>query len=60
MDLWMKIGSALLVLAMIIYVWPRVRVMMQESREAQPGDWQSALIPLALVLAFVAFLMWLV
>jgi len=60
MDLWMKIGAALLVVAMIVYVWPSARVMMQESREAQPGDWRSALIPLALVLAFVAFLMWLV
>lgn len=57
MDLWMKIGSALLLGAMILFLLPRAKQMMQESPKAEPGQWQSAIIPILLVIGFVVFLM---
>lgn len=58
--MWLKIGSALLIIAMIAFVWPSARRMMHDSRKAEPGEWQGALLPIILVLLFVAFLMWIV
>ncbi len=56
-DMWMKIGSALLLGAMIIYLLPRAKTMMEQSPEAKPGDWRNALLPLAAVVGFVILLM---
>jgi hypothetical protein len=60
MDLWMKIASALFLIMMIAVIWPRANQMMKERHKAQPGDWQAALIPILLVVGFVALLMYLV
>ena len=53
---WMKIGSALLILAMIIFIFPRAKQMLKDSPEAQPGDWQGALLPILAVIGFVLLL----
>ncbi|MCB1758470.1 MAG: hypothetical protein KDI68_01640 [Gammaproteobacteria bacterium] len=53
---WMKIGSALLILAMIIFLFPRAKQMLKESPEAQPGDWQGAILPIMAVVGFVLLL----
>ena len=60
MELWMKIGTALLLLTMIFVLVPQAKHMMQNSREAQPGDWRGVLLPVAAVVGFVLLLMWLV
>jgi len=53
---WMKIGSAVLILAMIIFLFPRAKQMLQASPEAKPGDWQGAILPILAVVGFVLLL----
>lgn len=56
MEMWMKIGSALLIGAMLLILWPRARVMLKESPKGSAEEWKSALIPLLLVAGFVILL----
>lgn len=56
MDMWMKIGSALLLGMMLIVIWPRAKVMIKESPKGSADDWRSVLIPLLLVAGFVILL----
>ena len=60
MEMWMKIGSAVLLGTMLIVLFPHARRMIKHSPEAQPGDWQAFVGPLLAIGAFVALLMWLV
>jgi len=60
MELWMKIGSALLLGGMLIMLLPQAKRMLKESPEAQPGDWRNFILPLLAVAGFVALLMALV
>ena len=53
----MNILSALLLVALIVLVVPRARQMLNDSPAAQPGDWQSFLLPLVAVVLFVVLLM---
>lgn len=55
-DMWLKIGSALLLGAMLVMIWPRARIMMQEGRKGSAAEWKSVLIPLLLVVGFVILL----
>lgn len=57
---WLQIGSALLLVAMMIFVWPAAKRMLHESRAAEKGDWRGALLPILAVIGFVVLLMWLV
>jgi hypothetical protein len=57
---WLKIGSALLIVAMMIFVWPAAKRMLYESPKAEKGDWQGAILPILAVVGFVLLLMWLV
>jgi hypothetical protein len=56
MDMWMKIGSALLVGMMLLILWPRAKVMLKESPKGTAAEWKSAIIPLLLVALFVIML----
>jgi hypothetical protein len=60
MDLWMKIGSAILLVAMLAIMIPRARQMMKESPEGTPSQWISFLVPVGIVVLFVLLLMQLV
>lgn len=60
MDPWMKFGTAALLVMMLIFLAPRLKPMIQNSPKGDSRDWMSALIPLALVIAFVVFLIKLV
>ena len=60
MELFMKIGSALLIGGMILYMLPNAKRMMEDSPEAQPGDWTGFIVPVLFVAAFVLVLMLLV
>ncbi len=53
----MNILSALLLVALIVLLLPRARQMLNDSPPAQPGDWQSFLLPLVAVCLFVVLLM---
>ncbi|MCP3870446.1 MAG: hypothetical protein GY703_20620 [Gammaproteobacteria bacterium] len=57
---WMKIGSALLLGAMIVFLWPRAKQIMKDTRKAEPGEWQSALLPILAVVGFVILLIMMV
>ena len=57
---WMKIGSALLLIAMMIYIWPSAKQMLTNSPKAEKGDWQAAVVPILAVVGFVILLISLV
>lgn len=57
---WMKIGSALLLIAMMIYIWPAAKHMLTNSPKAEKGDWQAAVVPILAVVGFVILLISLV
>lgn len=53
---WMKIASALAIIAMLVFLLPRARHMLKNSPKAGAGDWNAVLLPLALVVGFVILL----
>lgn len=57
---WMKIGSAILLGMMIVFLWPRAKQMLKETRKAEAGEWQSAILPILAVMGFVALLVMMV
>jgi hypothetical protein len=56
----MKIGSAVLLVAMLVVLIPRAKQMMKESSKGSTSQWVSCLIPIGLVVLFVLLLMQLV
>ena len=57
---WTKIAIAIFCGIMVIALLPVARHMYKESPEAKPGDWGSVLVPIMLVIAFVALLIYFV
>ncbi len=57
---WVKIGYAVLAIALIIFIYPAARYWLKNSPTAKEGDWQAFLLPIGLVILFVAGLMWIV
>ncbi len=53
---WMKIFSALLLVLMIVFLFPRAKEMLKNSPKASNNDLVAALIPLLLVIGFVFLL----
>jgi hypothetical protein len=53
---WMKIGWALALAAMLVFLIPRARHMLKNSPKAGEGDWGAVLVPLALIVGFVVLL----
>jgi len=56
MDLWMKIGAAVLLVAMLAFLLPRARDILEATPKGSRSDWLGALVPLGLVLLFVLLL----
>ena len=56
MEMWMKISYALILGAMLIFLWPRAKAMLRHSPKAGPGDWLSVAVPLLVVVLFVILL----
>jgi len=56
MDLWMKIGSAVLIGAMILIMWPRAKHMLGNSPKGSSDDWRSFIIVIAAVALFILLL----
>ena len=56
MNIWLQIGSAVIVVLMLVFLWPTAKKWMSDGPKVQPGDWQAALIPLLLVVGFVILL----
>ena len=53
---WLKIGSGIFLVAMMVYIWPSAKHMLQNSPDAEKGDWQGAVLPILAVVAFVVLL----
>ncbi len=56
----LDIGYALLVIALIIFIYPAAKYWLKNSPKAEKGDWTAFLFPIAMVIAFVGFLMMMV
>ncbi len=56
----LNIGYALLIVALIIFIFPAAKYWLKNSPKAEKGDWQAFLFPIAMVIAFVGLLMMLV
>ena len=57
---WMQIGSAILLGAILVFLIPRLPAILRATPKAEGRHWAAALIPIALVGAFVFLLMKLV
>jgi hypothetical protein len=57
---WMKIGSAILLIAMIAVIFPRAKHMLTNSPKAEKGDWMTVALPIIAVVLFVILLTMLV
>lgn len=53
---WMKITSALFLLAMIVFLFPRMRDAVKNSPKGSMNDWMGYLIPLVAVIGFIILL----
>ena len=53
---WTKIGTALLLGAMLIFIFPRMREAVKNSPKGTTQDWMGFIIPLAAVIGFVILL----
>ena len=53
---WVKIGSALFLGAMLIFMFPRMRHAVKNSPKGTMQDWMGYIIPIIAVVAFVIFL----
>jgi preprotein translocase subunit SecE len=58
--MWLKIGSALLLIAMLAVIWPRARQMLANSPKGSGDDWKSFVIIISAVALFVLLLIQLV
>ena len=57
---WIKIGSALFMLAMVIYLFPRAKHAVQNSPKGTLKDWMGYVLPMAAVVLFIIVLISLV
>ncbi|MDH5571031.1 MAG: hypothetical protein OEY89_04650 [Gammaproteobacteria bacterium] len=53
---WTKIGSAIFLIAMLVYIFPRMRQAMKHSPKGSNKDWTGFIIPLVAVIGFVVLL----
>jgi hypothetical protein len=57
---WYKILSALFLVAMLVYIFPRMSSALKDSPKGDTQDWKAVLIPLIAVAGFVVLLISLV
>lgn len=53
---WLKIGSALFLLAMMIFIFPRMRQATKEAPKGTGQDWLQFVIIILAIALFVMFL----
>ena len=53
---WLQIGSAALLVGMLVMIFPRVKHAMKNSPKGTTQDWMGFIVPLVAVIAFVALL----
>ena len=52
---WVTIGSAALMIGMLVFIYPRMRHAMKNAPKGSTQDWMGFVIPLAGVIGFVIF-----
>ena len=57
---WTKIGTALLLGAMLLFIYPRMRHALKHSPKGTSKDWMSAAAPILAVVGFVILLIMMV
>jgi len=57
---WMQIASALFLVMMAIFLFPRVKHAVSNSPKAEKGDWMSFILPIIAVIGFVILLIMMV
>jgi di/tricarboxylate transporter len=57
---WLKVGSALLLIAMFFMIFPGARRAVKNSPKGTTKDWMSYILPLGVVILFVILLIALV
>ncbi len=57
---WLKITSALFLIAMMVMLFPRLKHATQNSPKGSREDWMSFVKPMLLVIAFIVLLIMLV
>ena len=57
---WVKIGSALFMLAMVIYLFPRAKQTIENSPKGSMQDWMGYILPMLAVVLFIVLLISLV
>lgn len=53
---WLKIGSAVFLIAMIVFMWPRMKQAVANSPKGTMNDWMGFIVPLAAVIGFIILL----
>ena len=57
---WVKIGSAIFLAAMLIYLFPRAKQAIENSPRGSMKDWMGFILPIGAVILFVILLIALV
>jgi hypothetical protein len=57
---WLKIGSALLLVAMLFFLFPHAKSAIANSPKGSSKDWMGFVVPVAIVILFVVLLIALV
>lgn len=57
---WTKIGTALFLGAMLIFIFPRMREAVKHSPKGTSKDWMGFIVPLVAVIGFIILLIQLV
>ena len=57
---WLKIGSALLLVAMLFFLFPHAKSAITNSPKGSNKDWMGFVVPAAVVVLFVMLLIALV
>lgn len=57
---WLKIASAVLLVAMFFYILPSAKRMVKNSPKGSASDWMGFIVPMAVVVLFIILLIALV
>ena len=57
---WLKIGSALFLVAMIIFLFPRAKQVIENTPKGSMKDWMGYIVPMIVVVLFIVLLIALV
>ena len=57
---WVQIGSAIFLGAMLIYLFPRAKQVMENTPKGSSSDWMGYIVPMIAVALFIVLLISLV